>query len=85
MTNAEMMQWAKAVSDVRTGVAEKIKQLIYKYGAEDNLPYLGDCIVIRQETLDVIFDILAPEMETDEENVQRKEPEDDEDDDIENE
>lgn len=85
MTETEWVACAKAVNEAKFETAEKIKKLIYKYGAEDTLPYHGDCIIISQETLEVIFDILAPEMETDDENVQRYEPEDDEDDDIENE
>lgn len=85
MTDIELAACAKAINDAKFETAEMIKRLIYKYGIEDTLPYIGDCIVISRETLDVVFDILAPEIETDDENVQRYEPEDEEDDGIENE
>ena len=85
MTKIEWAACAKAINDAKFETAEKIKKLIYKYGTEDTLSYYGDCMIISRETLEVIFDILAPEMETDDENVQQYEPEDDEDDDIENE
>lgn len=80
MTEKELVDCTKAVIEAKFETAKKIKNLIYKYGTEDTLHYLGDCLVISQETLEVIFDILAPEMETEDENVQRYEPEDDEDD-----
>ena len=85
MTDNELVACVKAFNGVKFETADAIKRLIYKYGIEDKLPYIGDCIVIRQETIEVIFDILAPEIENDDENVQRYEPEDEEDDDIENE
>lgn len=78
MTDIELVACVKAVNDAKFETADTIKQLIYKYGIEDTLPYIGDCIVIRRETLAVIFDILAPEMETDEEYERRCEPEEDE-------
>ena len=85
MTDTEWINCVKVVNEAKIEAAARIEKLIYKYGKEENLPYLGDCIVIKQETLAVIFDILAPGMETDDENVLRYEPEDNEDDDIENE
>ena len=80
MTDMEWAVCVKAVNEAKLETAEKIKRLIYKYGEADTLSYYGDCMIISRETLAVIFDILAPEMETEDENIQQYKPEDDEDD-----
>ena len=85
MTDIELAACAKAINDAKFETADTIKRLIYKYRRHINLNSFKDFIVIREETLNAVFDILAPEIETDDENVQRYEPEDEEDDDIENE
>ena len=77
MTDIELA-CAKAVNDAKFETADAIKRLIYKYRRHINLNSLKDFIVIREETLSVIFDIMAPKMETEEEYVQRYEPEEDE-------
>jgi hypothetical protein len=55
MTDNELVAYVKALNDVKFETADAIKRLIYKYGTEDTLPYIGDCIVIRRETIEVIL------------------------------
>ena len=76
MTENELVDFVKAINDVKFDTADTIKRLIYKYRRHIDLNSLKDFIVIREETLNAIFDILAPEIETYDENVQRYEPED---------
>lgn len=78
MTENELVDFVKAINDVKFDTADTIKRLINKYRRHIDLNSLKDFIVIREETLNAIFDILAPEIETVDENVQRYEPEEDE-------
>lgn len=85
MTKDETVEFVRAINDVKFDTATLIKQLIYKYGIEDTGLYSEPCICISRDTIDAIFDILAPEKEPDKEYVRRHEQEDDEEDETENE